>query len=135
MSRCPAGAAEGLGLASGVCCVELQVAIFEAPAGCVMMTCSRFKPTQCCRDGLVLKRLQSLLRSFSIGSNQESSPPPASFFSFFRLALVLLRTGLEGKEGRGGECGLLRKLGLLYSEAQVVCNRPCKGPVTTLEEG
>lgn len=55
LSRCPAGAAEGLGLASGVCCVELQVAIFEAPAGCVMMTCSRFKPTQCCRDGLVLR--------------------------------------------------------------------------------
>lgn len=53
MSRCLAGAAEGLGLAGGVCGVELRVAIFESPAGCVMMTCSRFKPTQCCRGGLV----------------------------------------------------------------------------------
>lgn len=69
MSGCLAGAAEeGLGLASGACGVELQVAIFESPAACVMMTCSRFKPTQCCRDGLALRAL-SLLRSLSIGSN------------------------------------------------------------------
>lgn len=51
------GAARAGALTGLVCAVELQVAISEprAAAGCVMMTCSQFKPTQWCRDGLVLR--------------------------------------------------------------------------------
>ena len=44
MSTCLARARD---LAGQVCAVEVQVAIFEslAHAGCVMVTCSLFKPT------------------------------------------------------------------------------------------
>ena len=54
MSRCLARAR---GLAGQVCAVEVLVAIVEslAHAGCVMMTCSLFKPTSWCRDELVLR--------------------------------------------------------------------------------